>query len=193
MTDGTAVAGTTLPRRDAAELPEPLAGKVAAVAERVGYLGEFFTTVGWVPDALTGLLDFTAACKAPLSDRHNEVLALRTCTRLGATYERVQHERLCERLGLSDEWVLAAEGRAEADPAALDDSDQELAVLADRLIETGGQEAAPVLTPVVARLGPEGAVAATLQVARFQLIAMLVHAFDLTLPVGSRLDPEVVS
>ena len=44
---------------------------------------------------------------------------------------------------------------------------------------------------MAARLGPEGAVAATLQVARFQMIALLVHAFDLTLPVASRFDEEV--
>ena len=181
----------TIPRRDVAELPEPLAGKVAAVAERVGYAGEFFTTVGWVPDALTELLDFTAACKAPLSDRHNEVLALRTCARLGATYERIQHERLCERLGLSDAWVLAAEARDGAGPAELEPDEQALAALADRLIETAGRDARTELAAVAARLGPDGAVAATLQVARFQMIALLVHAFDLTLPVVSRFDEEV--
>ena len=183
--------GDTIPRRDAADLPEPLAGKVAAVADRVGYTGEFFTTVGWVPDALAGLLDFTAACKAPLSDRHNEVLALRVCARLDATYERIQHERLCERLGLSDAWVLAAEGREGGDPAALDRDEEALAALADRLIQTAGQGAQAELAAVATRLGPEGAVAATLQVARFQMIALLVHAFDLTLPVASRFDEEV--
>lgn len=175
---------------DVADLPADLAARVDAVAERLGYTGEFFTAVGRVPDALSSFLDFTAACKAPLSDRHNEVLALRVCTRLGADYERIQHERLCDRLGLSDAWVLAAEGRTDGAPT-LDDGERELAELADALIETGGADARAELGAVAARLGPDAAVAAVLQAARFQLIATLVHALELQLPVASRLDGEV--
>lgn len=191
MPAGRTAAGreVVVPRLDVTHLPPDLTTRVGAVAERLGYTGEFFTTVGWVPDALAEFLDFTAACKAPLSDRHNEVLALRVCTRLSADYERIQHERLCRRLGLPDAWVLAAEGRAPDDE--LDDAERDLAALADRLTETDGAGARTELDAVVHRLGPAAAVAATLQAARFRLVATLVHAFALELPVASDLDEEV--
>ena len=40
--------------------------------------------------------------------RQNEVLALTVCSMLEADYERIQHERLAQKMGLSREWIAAA-------------------------------------------------------------------------------------
>jgi hypothetical protein len=138
-----------------------------------------------VPEAVIAFLDYTAACKAPLADRHNQVLALRVCSRLGADYERIQHERLSDRLGLDRAWIAAAEGRPGADAAVLADDEAELVRLADAMLDTGGRGVDAELAAVVGRLGPAGAVAALLQITRFQTVAGLVHALGLELPVPS--------
>lgn len=186
-----ATTGHSVPRLDRDQLAPALRARVEPVEERLGYLGEFFTAAGHVPDAVVAFLDYTAACKAALPDRHNELLALRVCSRLGADYERIQHERLSDKLGFDRAWIAAAEGRPDAGTGLLDAGEEELVRLAEAVLERGGRDVDTELAAVVARFGPAAAVAALLQITRFSTVAALVHALRLELPRPSIFDDEV--
>src|SRR5215470_7455189 len=98
-----------IPRLGLDAMPPALADALRPRVQRLGYLGEFFQCAANAPDALLAFHQFTEALKAALPERVTEVVALTVATRLGNAYERHQHERLCRRLGLSDEWIRAVE------------------------------------------------------------------------------------
>jgi alkylhydroperoxidase family enzyme len=183
--------GHPVPRLGREALAPTLRARTDPIEERLGYLGEFFTAAGHVPDAVVAFLDYTAACKAALPHRHNELLALRVSSRLGADYERIQHERLSDRLGYDRAWIAAAEGRPGADPALLDDTERDLVRLAEAVLERGGRDVDRELASVVAGPGPAAAVAALLQITRLTTVAALVHALRLELPRPSLFDEKV--
>lgn len=157
--------------------------------DRLGYFGEFFQVAAHVPGALPAFMQYTGAVKAPLEDRHNEVLALTVCHALEADYERIQHERLSRKLGFPLDWIAAASGRAGSHPSALRDDERALQALAMAMVTSNGLRCDDELRAVVAALGPEKAVAALLQISRFVTIALMCNALSLELPVPSVFDP----
>jgi alkylhydroperoxidase family enzyme len=159
--------------------------------EQLGYLGEFFQTVGHVPDALMPFLEYTRAIREPLSDKLNEVLALTVCTSLGAEYERIQHERLSKRLGFGLEWIAAAEGKSGSDASVLSQEETTARNLALAVIADSGKHSGDSIAEASAELGPERAMAAVLQITRFVTIALLCNALELKLPVQSVFDEAV--
>ena len=87
-----------LPRLEFDQLEPALAEYLKPTVDRLGYFGEYFQATAHVPDALRLFMDYTKAVKSPLGDNLNELLALTVCAALGADYERIQHERLAQRL-----------------------------------------------------------------------------------------------
>lgn len=177
-----------IPRLAQHELDTGLQELLKPTVERLGYLGEFFAVAGHVPGAVNGFMQYTGAVKAPLSDRQNEVLALSVCGLLGADYERIQHERLARRLGMSAPWIAAAAGRPGANPAELGDDERSLRQLALAVAARHGERCTSELAAVSAALGPAKAVAALLQITRFVTIALLCNALALEVPVPSIFD-----
>lgn len=172
-----------IPRLSFAELDPALADDLRPTVDRLGYLGEFFQTMGHVPLAARQFMEYTKAVKAPLADNLNEVLALAVCAALGARYELIQHERLAQRLGFTLEWIAAAAGTAGT--AVLDDEERVVRELALAMLQDFGRGAAGAIERAHAMLGPQRAMAALLQITRFTMIASLCNALDLTLPVQS--------
>jgi alkylhydroperoxidase family enzyme len=160
--------------------------------ERLGYFGEFFQVAAHVPGAVPAFMQYTGAVKAPLEDRHNEVLALSVCSMLEADYERIQHERLSRKLGFTLEWIAAAEGRPDSHASALQEDERALQALAQAMVSSHGLRCEAELRAVVSALGPQEAVAALLQVSRFVTIALLCNALALELPVPSVFDGPAV-
>jgi len=156
--------------------------------DRLCYFGEFFQVAAQVPGALPAFMQYTGAVKAPLEDRHNEVLALSVCAMLEADYERIQHERLSRKLGFSLEWIAAAEARPGSALSALKDDERALQALAQAMVTRHGLRCADELRAVTALLGSQKAVAALLQISRFVTIALMCNALALTLPVPSVFD-----
>lgn len=174
------------PRAQLEALDPTVQDYLAATVKRLGYFGEFFAVVGQNPQALIQFMEYTKAVKAPLSDRQNELLALVVCNQLGADYERIQHERLAERLGFPREWISEAIGRPIASHPALTNDEQLLKKLALEILDSAEVGAASVtLQACRERLGDSAALAAVLQTARFMMIATLVRTFQLKLPVES--------
>jgi alkylhydroperoxidase family enzyme len=180
-----------IPRLDFAAIDPALRALLAPTVERLGYFGEFFQVGAHVAGAVPAFIQYTAAVKAPLADAQNEVLALCVCTALDADYERIQHERLARRMGLSLEWIAAAEGRSGSQSSALEPDQRALQALAIAMATRHGVRCEAELRDVVASIGETKAVAALLQIARFVNIALLCNALSLTLPVPSVFDDDV--
>lgn len=178
------------PKLSVEALAPALAGVVQGAAQRMGYVNDLFLLQGHVPDSVSTFFAYTAAVKAPLSDRFNEVVALTACQELGATAELIQHERLSVRLGLPKPWIAAAEGREGADPAQLTDEEREIQQVVRTVLANGGANSQAALAGLARTLGPAPAMAVLLQTTRFASIAMLCHALDIEVPVPSIFEPE---
>jgi len=176
------------PRLAFEQLNDELRALLGPTVQRVGYFGDFFAVLGHSPAALLGFMDYTKAVKTPLAERHNEVLALVVCARTGADYERIQHERLSQRLGFPLPWIAELIGRGQGEASLLDDDERALVALAEAVVARGGHSVGAELDRVRIRLGEPAALAAVLQIARFMMIATLLHAFDMRLPVPSVFD-----
>lgn len=153
--------------------------------ERLGYLGEFFRCTGVQPDILAPFMQMTEALKTALPDRITETGALTVATLMRNDYERHQHERLCRKLGFSDEWIAAVERVAP-------DTDEQLAVderavqrLVIAMIERQGRDVDEQLAAVAEAIGPEQAVAVMFLVGRYVTHALIVNALGLAPPVPS--------
>lgn len=175
------------PRIRFEELGAALQEMLAPAVRRVGYFGDFFAVLGQNSAALSAFMQFTSAVKAPLSDRQNEVLALVVCTRTGAHYERIQHEWLCQRMGCSREWIMELTERGRRGPDPLSPDEAALRSLAVSMLQRPGPLEGEFVA-VRVQLGDAAALAAVLQIARFQMIAFLLQAFDMRLPVESPLE-----
>jgi hypothetical protein len=179
---------TTVQRIDFAALPAADAGYLGSTVDRLGYFGEFFQVLANVPGAIVGFMEYTKAVKQPLSDGENEVLALAVCTGMRADYERIQHERLAQRLGFSLEWIAAASGREGASPELLSDSERLLRRMVEAFLAGGTMALRPIVGEAVQVIGSAKTVAALLQLTRYAGIATLCTALQLELPVKSVFD-----
>lgn len=179
-----------LPKLDRLDAFDPaLADLLRPTVERLGYLGEFFQQVGILPQAMQRFMDYTKAVKEPLPDSLNELLALTVCGRMGAEYERIQHERLSLKLGFTPDWIAAAAGRPEAPESALSAQEIRVRALALAMLEDQGRGVDDELAAVARDIGPERTVAVLLQTTRFMTIATLCNSLKLRLPVPSIFDP----
>lgn len=158
---------------------------VQPIVERLGYLGEFFQVLANVPGATPAFLDYAKVLKGALGDRRTELIALAVCGAMDASYERIQHERLAQRLGLGLDWIAAASQRPGADPAALDAADRRVLALALAVAGVRWDEARQCCAELARHDGAAVATAALVQATRYVSIASLCHTLQLTLPVGS--------
>ena len=177
-----------IPRLAFGELEPALADYLKPTVDRLGYFGEFFQTAGHVPDALRQFMEYTKAVKSPLGDNLNEVLALSVCGALGADYERIQHERLAQRLGFSLDWIAAAAGRPDAKTNPLNAEEALVRKLALAVIADSGHGASELVAETNALLGSQRTIAALLQITRFMTIACVCNSLELKLPVKSVFD-----
>lgn len=170
------------------DLEPRLADEVRAKYERLGYLGDFFRYTAHQPDALRSFTAFTADARAGLTDNLAELIALTVASNLDNAYELVQHERLSVKLGMSKEWVAAAE---TLDPygeaAAAELSDHERVVQRYLLIavETMGGDAPPALEEMVNAIGVEAAVAVLFVMGRYVAHGVIAKSLELQAPVAS--------
>lgn len=174
-----------LKRLSLEEIEPALRAELQPTVARLGYFGEFFQVFAAVPGALSAFMSYTKAVKTPLTDRENEVLALAVCAALDDSYERIQHERLSVRLGLSMGWIAAAEGREGADESMLETEEAVLRKLALAVVASHGKGCSPAVAVAAAALGSQKTAAALLQVTRFMGIASLCNALEMSLPVPS--------
>lgn len=183
-----------IPRLSAEEMPRELADRLRPRVERLGYLGEFFRCAALQPRALLSFIALTDDLKEALPDRLTEVVALTVSGAMRNQYERVQHERLCLKLGFGEAWVREVEARADGRRSSegggtMEEGERVVQRLTLALIERRGQSVGAELAAVVGALGAPAAMAVLMLVGRYVTHALVVNALELAPPVPSPLGP----
>jgi alkylhydroperoxidase family enzyme len=164
------------------ELQEMLGPRV----ERLGYLGEFFQYGAHQPDALAGFVRFSESLKDALPWELIEVVALTVAAETENSYERVQHERLSLRLGMSEaqvEAVLAGQlGPDDFSPAQIATAD-----LARCCARSAGRRCERRLAALRELVDEETAVGVLLLCGRYVAHAAVANSLGLRAPVASPL------
>ena len=176
---------SSIPRISHEELPDELASFLKLRVERLGYLGEFFQCMAHQPEALLSFLELTEYLKHALPGNLTEVVSLTIARLMDNAYERVQHERLSLKLGLSKEWILGI--RRVTPDAALELSEEEREVqrLAIALVERNGHNTNAELETVIRLIGVPRTIAVLMLVGRYMSHALIVNALNLAPPVAS--------
>ena len=174
-----------IPRLEIEQLPAELAAALQPRVRRLGYLGEFFKCAAHQPKALLSFMAFTDDLKEALPDNLTEVVALTVAGRLDNTYERNQHERLCRKLGFTDEWIRAVNGLHPAEQASLGHAERLVQELTLALLASHGHGVDSQLGGVVTAIGAAQAIAVLMLVGRYVTHALVVNALDLQPPVSS--------
>lgn len=180
--------GASIPRLELQQLPADLAAALQPRVDRLGYLGEFFKCAAHQPKALLSFIAFTEDLKEALPDRLTETVALSVAGLMQNHYERNQHERLCRKLGFTDEWIRSVNA-VSADPGSpLQREERLVQQLVVAVISRNGKDVATELEQVIAAIGPAQAVAVLLLLGRYVTHSFVVNALQLRPPVPSIFD-----
>ena len=176
---------THIPRLEMNDMAPKVQETLAARVKRLGYLGEFFKCSGHNPDVLVSFMEMTEALKEALPDRLTEAGALTVAGVMGNAYERHQHERLCEKFGFGRDWVKEV-NRLEPDTSTLMSEDERAVQrLAIAVIKRQAHGVERERDALIARIGPQRAMAVLFLIGRYVMHAYVVNALDLKPPVPS--------
>lgn len=174
---------TSIPPLDFADIGESLQKLFQPTVDRLGYFGDFFRYGSHAPEVLSSFMDFSIALKQSIPEDVNETVALTVCQAMDFPYERIQHERLSEKLGLDRDWIAAMVGRpssAEITPLQGAARDLSLAMV------DGRHDAAREAVEQVASLSsPKLAVALLFQTTRFMQVCAVGRTLGMQLALPS--------
>jgi alkylhydroperoxidase family enzyme len=176
---------THIPRLRLSDLPLELAEALRPRVERLGYLGEFFQCTAHQPEALLSFMSFTEDLKQALPEELLEIVALTVTTVTRNRYERHQHERVCLRLGFTEEWIGAVGALAPQHAPALREEERLVQQLVLAVLARHGRDVRPELEAAIAAIGPAQAVAVLLAIGRFVTHGLIANALELAPPVES--------
>ena len=179
---------SSIPRLEMTSLPSDLAAGLQRRVERLGYLGEFFKCAAHQPKALRSFMQFTDDLKDALPDDLTEVVALTVAGIMQNDYERHQHERLCRKLGFSDEWIRAVNALRPDQPGAIEDLQRLVQRLVVAVITQHGHNVRPEMDAVVRATDPAQAIAVLMLIGRYVTHSLIVNALELAPPVASIFD-----
>ncbi len=175
-------------RLSSGEMPPELAEILRPRVERLGYLGEFFQCAAHQPRALISFLAFTEDLRQALPETLTEVVALSVSCLMNNRYERVQHERLCLRLGFGEAWLREVTSLEPEGGCLLSSEERLVQRLVIAVVERKGHETRPELEAVIRVIGPVKAIAVLMLVGRYVTHALLVNSLALEPPVESPLE-----
>jgi hypothetical protein len=169
-------------------MPELLQKRLSPRVARLGYLGEFFQVAAHQPDALSHFIDFTEALKGAIDWRLTETIALTVASRTENRYERVQHEHLALRWGMSSAEVKALVDR-EVKESGLFEAGEELAAnLAEEVVAGQGSSCAETFEALAAVVGDDVAVGCLMIATRYLAHATMSNTWGVAAPVDSPLE-----
>ena len=178
-----------IPRLSMTELDPVLAQLLRSKVERLNYLGEFFQCTGHQPRALISFYTLTEDLKKALPDNLTELVALTIATKMNNAYERVQHERLSLKLGLSEAWLREVTSFLSKREGNLSETEVVVQKLVLAVIERGGHETGAELEEVVKAIGHEQGIAVLMLIGRYVMHALIANSLALRPPVSSPLEP----
>jgi len=170
------------------QLDPRLAELLRPKVERLNYLGEFFQCAGHQPRALISFHTLTEDLKQALPDNLTELVALTVATVMGNAYERVQHERLSLKLGLSEEWVREVTSLTVKSEGHLSETDLLAQKLVLVVIDRQGHDTGVELDAVIRAIGHEQAIALLMLIGRCVMHALIANCLALDPPVSSPLE-----
>lgn len=177
-----------IPRLSSGQMPLELAEYLRPRVERLGYLGEFFQCTAHQPKALLSFMSLTEELRAALPEKLTETVALSVSCLLRNAYERVQHERLCLKLGFGKEWVREVSALAPDRGKAMSDDERRVQQLVIAVINRQGHHCRAELEAVIAAIGHARAVAVLMLIGRYVTHALTVNALELKPPVPSPME-----
>lgn len=174
-----------VPRISYDALPPKLQEELAAKVQRLGYLGEFFQVAAHQPDALYHFNRFTETLKEALPHNLVELLALTLATWAENFYERVQHERLALKLGLSEAWVKDVERLSPDNTTRLTPTEKAAQTLALSMAKTQGRGARADAEAFLKLTDHQTLVGVMLTVGRYLAHAAFCNTMQIKPPVPS--------
>ena len=177
----------SIPRLSITDLDPDLAELLRPKVERLNYLGEFFQCTGHQPRALISFYTLTEDLKKALPDNLTELVALTIAAKMNNAYERVQHERLSLKLGLSEAWVREVVSLSSNRDGNLSESELVVQKFVLAVIERGGHETGAELEEVVKAIGHEKGIGVLMLIGRYVMHALIANSLALKPPVSSPL------
>lgn len=153
-----------------------------ARVQRLGYFGEYFQVAGHQPKALEIGLALMDELKPRLGQNVVELVALTQSARLKNDYERIQHERLAEKLGFSREWIGDAVALAPQCAEHLSPSERKVQALVIAMLESWGRAAQAELAAVAAEFGSAKTTALLLLIGKYASDSLFMNVLQLTPP-----------
>jgi len=177
-----------VPRISFEALPESLRRELDAKVHRLGYLGEFFQVCAHQPEALRHFIRFTETLKDALPVRWVELLAITLATWSGNDYERVQHESLALKLGMSEAWVRDVERLTPDATVELDEIEKVVQRFALAMAKTHGRGAGREVDALLAMTDPATLMCVILTIGRYMAHSAICNVMQLKAPVASPLE-----
>jgi len=177
----------SIPRLSITDLDPDLAELLRPKVERLNYLGEFFQCTGHQPRALISFYTLTEDLKKALPDNLTELVALTIAAKMNNSYERVQHERLSLKLGLSEAWVREVVSLLSNREGNLSETELVVRKFVLAVIERGGHETGAELDEVVKAIGHEKGIGVLMLIGRYVMHALIANSLALKPPVTSPL------
>lgn len=156
--------------------------------ERLGYLGEFFQCTAHNPDVLLTFMAFTEALGKALPKNLVEITSLSVAGVMDNAYERHQHERLCEKLGFSREWISQVERLQPEMAELLSDAERAVQSYVLAAVTVRGIGVEREFDAVTAHLTEAETMAVVMLTGRYVCHAMVVNTLGLEPPVASIFD-----
>jgi hypothetical protein len=174
-----------IPRLELDQLEPELRETLQPRVERLGYLGEFFKCTGHAPHVLRHFMEMTEALKKAIPDRITETVALTVAVKTKNSYERNQHERLCDKLGFSHDWIRAVETLDPDNQQAMSEAEQIVQLYTLAAMERMGNHCEDEFESLLDVLKVSEAVAVLMLVGRYLTHAVAVNTLGLTPPKPS--------
>jgi alkylhydroperoxidase family enzyme len=165
----------------ATDLKESLRPKV----ERLGYCGEIWQIGANAPQSMFQFCELTEALKSEIDMKLVELVALTTAGVMGNSYERNQHERLADSLGLGSEWIAQVNELQAETGSHMSEGECSVQKFAMAAIYRRGHDCQELFKEVVSHFGPEQATGILLSVGRCVMHAIFRNTLGLEPPVAS--------
>jgi alkylhydroperoxidase family enzyme len=158
--------------------------------KRLGYLGEFFQCTAHNPEVLLSFMQFTDALGKAVPKNFAEIGALTVAGAMENAYERNQHERLCEKLGFTREWIAAVNRLQPERASELSEAERAVQGYALAAIARRGVGVRQEFEAMLNHLTAAQAMAIVMYVGRYVCHALVVNTLELRPPVPSIFEQE---
>lgn len=174
-----------IPRIDYEDFAHDLKESLRPKVERLGYCGEIWQIGANVPQSMFQFCELTEALKEEIDMKYVELVALTAAGVMGNSYEKNQHERLADNLGLGRDWIAQVNELQAEKGRHMTDGECAVQKFAMAAIYRRGHDCQDLFKDVIAAVGPQQATGILLSVGRCVMHAIFRNTLGLEPPVAS--------